>query len=69
MEAKNGRPVMRSIREIAATGLLSEHALRMGVKQGWVPGVYVGNRFLVNEGRLIAFLNGQTGETDGRAEV
>ena len=51
-------PRMLTIRETAATGVLPEHALRAGVKQGWVPHIKVGNKALVNYDRLVAYLNG-----------
>lgn len=37
-----------TIRQTAATGILSEHHLRLMEKQGRLPGVRSGNRFLVN---------------------
>lgn len=39
---------LMTIRQVAATGLISEHFLRLRQKQGLVPGIYSGNRFLVN---------------------
>jgi hypothetical protein len=41
-------PVFKTIRQTAATGLLSEHRLRILVAKGECPGIYTGNRFLVN---------------------
>lgn len=41
-------PIFKTIRQTAATGLLSEHALRLLVSTGKCPGIYSGNRFLVN---------------------
>lgn len=38
----------KTIRQTAATGLITEHHLRQLVKQGLVPGIQVGNRFLIN---------------------
>ena len=52
-------PRMLTIREVAATGLLSENALRAGVKAGWVPHIRCGKKVLVNFDRLVAFLNGE----------
>lgn len=37
-------PTMMTIREIARTGLLSEHALRLLLKEGKLPAIYVGNK-------------------------
>ena len=41
-------PIFKTIRQTAATGLLSEHRLRVLVAKGVCPGIYTGNRFLVN---------------------
>ena len=49
-------PRMMTIREIAKTGLLPEHALRVLVKSGQVPHIMVGNKALVNLDRLIEIL-------------
>lgn len=38
----------RTIRQAAAMGLMTEHYLRLLVAQGKCPGIYSGNRFLVN---------------------
>lgn len=50
-------PKMLTIKETARTGILSEWALRALVKEGKIPGIYVGNRFLVNYDRLCDWLN------------
>ena len=39
---------MLTIRQTAKTGILSEYQLRLMQRQGRLPGIYVGNRFLVN---------------------
>lgn len=49
-------PKMMTIREIAKTGLLSEHALRLLLKEGKLPAIYVGNKALVNYDKLRAEL-------------
>ena len=41
-------PIFKTIRQTAATGLLSEHRLRILVSEGKCPGMYAGNRFLIN---------------------
>lgn len=41
-------PVFKTIRQTAATGLIPENVLRMLVRQNKCPGIYSGNRFLVN---------------------
>lgn len=55
-------PKFLTIRETAATGILSEHYLRLMEKRGELPGIYVGNRFKVNYGLLVERLNAQSVE-------
>lgn len=43
---------MMTIREIASTGLLSEHALRLMLKEGKLPAIYIGKKALINYDRL-----------------
>lgn len=38
----------KTIRQTAATGILSEHRLRLMVAAGQCPGIQAGNRFLIN---------------------
>lgn len=49
---------MLTIREVAATGLLPEHALRTLVKAGFVPHIKVGNRAYIDYDKLVAQLAG-----------
>lgn len=46
-----------TIRQVAATGLLSEHHLRLMSKKGELPGIYAGTRFKVNYPLLVDKLN------------
>ena len=46
------KPRMMTIREIASTGLLSEHALRLMLKEGKLPAIYIGKKALINYDRL-----------------
>lgn len=41
-------PEFKTIRQTAASGLISEHYLRQLVARGECPGIRSGNRFLVN---------------------
>ncbi len=41
-------PRFLTIRQTAATGILSEHHLRLLVSKGACPGLRIGNRFLIN---------------------
>ena len=47
------RPNMMTIREIAKTGLLSEHALRQMLKAGKLPAIFIGKKALINYDRLV----------------
>lgn len=49
-------PEYKTIRQTARTGLISEHRLRLMVAQKKCPGVYSGNRFMVNVCALAAIL-------------
>lgn len=49
-------PTFRTIRQTAALGILPEHRLRQMQKQGQLPGIKSGNRFLVNVEALIETL-------------
>jgi hypothetical protein len=43
---------MMTIREIAATGILPEHALRLMLKAGQLPAIHIGKKALVNFDKL-----------------
>lgn len=49
-------PRMMTIRETAKTGILPEHAIRVGVKQGRVPHIMVGHKTLINYDKLLKLL-------------
>lgn len=49
-------PHMKTIRQVASMGILSEHSLRIRQKQGRLPGVFSGNRFLVDVDMLVEVL-------------
>lgn len=54
---KTNLPRMRTIREVARLGILSEHCLRQMQKQGKLPCMYAGTKCLINLDSLIAQLN------------
>lgn len=58
----------KTIRQTAATGLLSEFQLRKMVAQGICPGIWSGNRFLINVEQLVALLNKMSTPTEESAE-
>lgn len=53
---EQNRPNMMTVREIARTGLLSEHALRLMLNAGKLPAIYIGNKALINYDKLCAEL-------------
>ena len=50
-------PRFMTIRETAKTGIMSEHNLRLMLRQNRLPGVFMGNIFRVNFNMLIEQLN------------
>lgn len=50
----------KTIRQTAATGIISEHYLRLMVKRGECPGIQNGNRYLVNVPALEEMLDKQS---------
>ena len=50
-------PRMLTIREAAKVGPLTEHALRILLRQGDLPGIYVGTKFLINHDALVRMLD------------
>lgn len=56
------KPVFKSIRETAKTGILPESLLRQMQKQGKLPGIKSGVKFLVNYTMLLEILNDRTSE-------
>ncbi|MBD5170038.1 MAG: helix-turn-helix domain-containing protein [Oscillibacter sp.] len=53
-------PEFKTIRQTAATKIISESYLRQLVAQGKCPGIRVGNRFLVNVGALAEMLDAES---------
>lgn len=58
MENSGRIPRMLTIRQVAATGLLPETALRRLAAEDRLPALKVGNRLLVNFDALVEQLNG-----------
>lgn len=59
----------KSIRETAKEGIISEHHLRLMVAQKRCPGIYTGNRFMVNVDALIEQLDGESRKEVKEAEL
>lgn len=53
----------KTIRQTAATGILPEFRMRKMLKQGKLPGIYSGTRFLVNVDALAVMLEEQTAQS------
>ena len=62
-------PRMMTIRQIARTGILPEHALRIMLKAGRLPAIFVGTKALINYDKLVESLSTLEGNiganTDG----
>lgn len=58
-------PRFLTIRQTAATGILSEHRIRIMVAQGACPGIQAGNRFLVNVTALAEMLESMSRKQRG----
>lgn len=55
-------PTFLTIRQTAATGVLSEHHLRLMEKQGRLPGIRTGKTFRVNFEMLLTQLDHESAE-------
>lgn len=58
-------PEFKTIRQAAATGILSEHRIRLMVASGQCPGIKTGNRFLVNVSALAELLDAESRKVKG----
>ena len=60
------KPRMLTVRQIAREGILTEHALRLKLKAGRLPAIYVGSKALINYDRLLEELSSLRGNlTEG----
>ena len=67
----DSKPRMMTVREIAREGILTEHALRLMLKAGRLPAIYIGTKALINYDRLVeqlANLKGNIGDEGVRYE-
>ncbi len=53
---------LKTVRQTSALGWITEHHLRRLIAEGKCPGVYSGNRFLVNVGALQEQLDAESRE-------
>jgi hypothetical protein len=49
-------PKLMTVREIARTGLMSENALRLLLRSGKLPAIYIGSKALINYDKLCSQL-------------
>jgi hypothetical protein len=59
----NNTPTLMTIRQLAATGLLTEYAIRKLYKEGRLPAFTVGKKGLINYDMLLEQLNNLGGIT------
>ncbi len=53
-------PTMLTVRQTAKTGILPEHAIRLLLKDGQLPAIYVGKKAFINFEKLLELLDGST---------
>lgn len=58
---QNKKPTMLTVREIAKTGILPEHAIRLLLKAGKLPAIFVGKKAYINYEKMCEQLD----ELDG----
>ena len=59
MEQEN-KITMMTVRELAKTGILTEHAIRLMLKQKKLPVLYIGNKALINYEKTVEMLQNLT---------
>lgn len=62
------QPNMMTVREIARTGLLSEHALRIMLKAGKLPAIFIGKKALINYDKLCEQLSALEADVENKPE-
>lgn len=55
-EIKNKVPRMMSIPQVVETGVLTRNAVFTGVKEGWIPHIRIGRKYLINFDKLVEIL-------------
>ena len=58
VESMNKIPQMMTVRQMAATGILPENAIRSLLKQGKLPAIYSGKKALINFELVCEMLQG-----------
>lgn len=62
------QPNMMTVREIARTGLLSEHTLRIMLKAGKLPAIFIGKKALINYDKLCEQLSALDADIEKQPE-
>ena len=53
---QENKVTMMTVRELARTGILTEHAIRLMVKQNKLPVLYIGKNALINYEKTVEML-------------
>ena len=61
-------PNMMTVRQVAKRGLLSAHALRIMLKAGKLPAIYIGNKVLINYDKLCEQLSALEADIEKKPE-
>ena len=64
----HNEPQMMTIRQVARTGVLTEHALRALARDGRLPCIYIGRRCLINYTALVDWLNNLDADTRAKMD-
>ena len=57
---QQNKVTMMTVRELARTGILTEHAIRLMVKQNKLPVLYIGKKALINYEKTVEMLQSLT---------
>lgn len=57
---QENKVTMMTVRELARTGILTEHAIRLMVKQNKLPVLYIGKKALINYEKTVEMLQSLT---------
>jgi excisionase family DNA binding protein len=62
-------PTMLTVREVARTGILPEHAIRLLLKDGKLPAIFVGKKAFINFEKLLELLESSTRPKGGEQDA
>lgn len=49
-------PRMMSIPQVVETGILTRSAVRAGIRDGWIPHIKIGKKYLINFDKLLEIM-------------